>query len=244
MGPGTTSLRRFGRRSFAAGALVVALGAAAVPLAEALRVDSIDDSFFADQQAVRGERTQIEKLPPAPPYCAATKVFVIGDSLTVGTEQFASVSTLFAASGYTATFDASIAKFSSAGATTIEARAAAGTLESAVMVALGTNDAAAGYTTASFAINVDRIMAAVGTSRVVVWVNLQMADMDTANRFNGVLYLKSLQYSNLLIADWANTANLQYLASDGLHYSTTGYKNRAAFMVDRMNWGTCRLLPF
>lgn len=201
------------------------------------------EASSADQLAVRGERIQAGPTTPPPPICGATEVFVVGDSLTVGADYFGGLADLMDAAGYTATIDGSIARFSSGGATVVSARLAAGELEPLVMVALGTNDASAGYTSSWFAGNVDKLMAAVGPNRVVVWMNLQMADMATADRFNGVLYLKSLQHRNLLIADWANTPNRQYLTGDGLHYSPTGYRNRAAYTVNRADWVTCRLTP-
>lgn len=197
----------------------------------------------ADQFAVRGERLQVGPTTPPPPICGETDVFVVGDSLTVGADYFGGLADLMDAAGYTATIDGSVARFSSGGVSVVAGRLAAGELEPLVMVALGTNDASAGYTTSWFAGNVDKLMAAVGPDRVVVWMNLQMADMVTADRFNAMLYLKSLQHRNLLIADWAATPNSQYLTNDGLHYNPTGYKNRAAYTVNRADWVTCRQTP-
>lgn len=233
-----------GRRRVAVLTITVLAGlASAVTVVGAVASLRPQDASTADQTAVRGQRIQVGPTTPPPPICGENDVFVVGDSLTVGADYFGDLTDLMTAAGYTATVDGAVARFSSGGVSVLDARRTAGLLEPLVVVALGTNDAAAGYTTSWFAGNVDRIMATVGPSRVVVWMNLQMTDMATADRFNGMLYLKSLQYRNLLIADWASTPNRQYLAGDGLHYNTTGYKNRAAYTVDRADWATCRRPP-
>lgn len=237
-------LFRGGRRRVAVLAVTVLAGVvSAVSVVGAVTSPRPQEASTADQLAVRGQRFQVGPTTPPPPICGEDDVFVVGDSLTVGADYFGDLTDLMTAAGYRATVDGSVARFSSGGVTVLGSRVAAGLLEPLVVVALGTNDAAAGYTTSWFAGNVDRIMSVVGPSRVVVWMNLQMADMATADRFNAILFLKSLQYRNLLIGDWAATPNSQYLTGDGLHYNTTGYKNRAAYTVDRTDWATCRRPP-
>lgn len=222
-------------------ALAVAASTTTVVMAIAGR--SPGQASNVDQFAVRGDRLQVGPTAPPPAICGETDVVVVGDSLTVGADYFGDLTDVMAAAGYTAVVDGAVARFSSGGVTVLKSRLAEGTLEPLVIVALGTNDAAAGYTTSWFGSNVDKVMSTVGPSRVVVWVNLQMADTATAGRFNAVLASKALQYRNLLVADWASTPNSQYLTGDGLHYNTTGYKNRALFTADRADWATCRLPP-
>jgi lysophospholipase L1-like esterase len=239
--------RRFRGDGSRRAAVVAATLAVGVVLTVAVTVTAVGavtgrapQQASSDQLAVRGERLQVGPTTPPPPFCGATEVLIVGDSLTVGADYFGDLADLMDAAGYTATIDGSVARFSNGGASVVSQRLADGYLEPVIMVALGTNDASAKYTTSWFAGNVDKLMAVVGTSRVVVWTNLQMTDMVTADRFNAILYLKSLQYRNLLIADWAATPNSQYLTGDGIHYGPTGYKNRAAYTVDRANWATCR----
>lgn len=184
--------------------------------------------------------------PPFP--CGEQRVFIVGDSLTFGADYFGKLGSLLTGAGYLPRINAIEGRFTSAGATILRDEALAGRLERVVMVALGTNDAAAGYSTTSFAGNVDKVMAAVGASRIVLWVNLQMKstttrpylDAATVN-FNAILTTKSAQYPNLRIADWEATPNRIYLSSDGIHYSSTGYRNRATFTRERLDSLTCRL---
>ena len=99
------------------------------------------------------------------------------------------------------------------------------------MVALGTNDVHAGYSAAQMADRIDQVMATVGPNRFVIWVNLQMGATTLADRFNAVLTAKALLYPNLTVADWNSTPNRQYFTTGGIHYTSTGYRNRAAFMA-------------
>lgn len=230
---------------------VVVLVATVVGSVPTTRAESTNDVGLAAVDivgpGVGADATQgaVRIRPPFP--CGEQRVFIVGDSLTVGADYFGQLGSLLTNAGYLPRINAIESRFTSAGATILRDEALAGRLEQVVMVALGTNDAAAGYSAASFAGNVDKVMTAVGPGRIVLWVNLQLKStttrpyLDAATiNFNAVLTTKASEYSNLRIADWEATPNRIYLSSDGIHYSTTGYKNRAVFSRERMDSLTCR----
>lgn len=207
--------------------------------------DTVGDApAAASNLAARGDRVQTAPTTPPPAICFERRAFVIGDSLTVGALEFGGLDDVLDAAGYTARIDARQARFADGGANRLAIEAAAGRLEPLVVVGLGTNDAAAGFTMAWFADNIDKAMAAVGRSRTVLWINLQIGDLARQARFNDVLTFKSAQHPNLLVLDWASQPTRQYLEGDGIHLEPAGYRLRTAFMRDRMDWATCRRLPY
>lgn len=203
-----------------------------------------DEPASASNLAARGDRLQTGTTTPPPSICQQRKAFLIGDSLTVGSIEFGDLDDILLAAGYLVRIDARQSRFTDGGANRLRDESASGALEQLVVVALGTNDAAAGFTTKWFSDNIDRAMAAVGPRRTVLWVNLQLGDLTRQTRFNDVLKLKSFQYPNLLVLDWASQPTRSYLTSDGIHLSPTGYRIRAAYTKDRIDWVTCRRLPY
>ena len=207
--------------------------------------ESIGDvPAIASNLAARGERVQTLSTTPPPAICQERRAYVIGDSLTVGALDFGGLEDVLAAAGYAARIDARQARFADGGANRLAIEAAEGRLEPLVVVGLGTNDAAAGFTAKWFGDNIDKAMAAVGRTRTVLWINLQLGNLTTQARFNDVLTFKSAQYPNLLVLDWASQPTRQYLEGDGIHYEPAGYRLRTAFTRDRMDWVTCRRLPY
>lgn len=173
--------------------------------------------------------------PTVPSFdCGRSRVFVVGDSLTRGAVRPGQFEALMSYVGYTARVDAMTSRFIRTGVQILRDEAAAGRLEPVVMVALGTNDAHAAFSNAKVSSLVDQVMDAVGPERVVLWVNVQLEPSERADHFNARLLAKSMQYTNLIVLDWASTPNTQYLAKDGVHYSPTGYRHRAFFMAEHL----------
>lgn len=195
----------------------------------------------ANSPAVRGTAAQAAPLPPPPAICGEKRVFIVGDSLTVGAVYFGGMETLLAGQRYRQRISARTGRSTAGGVSVLRAEVDAGRLEPLVMVALGTNDITAGRSAATFASNVDSVMSTVGRTRIVVWVNMATANTLANAAYNRVLVAKSATYPNLFVLDWNATGNARYLTGDGIHYSSTGYRNRAIFSVDRLQWITCQI---
>lgn len=177
--------------------------------------------------------------PPRGLPLGETRVYVIGDSLTLGADVFGKVGAKLSAAGYQARVDGKVGRFIPEAATILQAEAAAGRLEPVVMAGLGTNEIEAGRSTVSIAASIDNLMTAVG-NRWVIWINVKMRDQVSADRFNTILNAKAAQYRHLLIADWRSTSTSIYFQFDGIHLSPAGYVVRATFMVTTMNTDTVR----
>jgi lysophospholipase L1-like esterase len=168
--------------------------------------------------------------------CGASSVYVIGDSLTVGAAFPGGLEQLLAHAGYHARVDAEVSRFIKAGVQILDFRAHVRRqpLEPVVMVALGTNDAHAGFTITALESLVDELMAAVGPNRSVVWVNTQFLPAFRSDTFNRVLRWKAAQYPNLVIADWDATDHTSSLTASGIHYTNDGYRVRAIFTLQQL----------
>jgi lysophospholipase L1-like esterase len=172
--------------------------------------------------------------------CGVRDVDMVGDSLTVGTIVFGRLLSAFDSAGYTLWTDAKVGRFVATGRQILGAEAQAGRLAPIVVVALGTNDAAAGYSLSAFTREVDAVMGAVGPARTVVWVNLYLPAQDLHVGHNQVLEAKAVEYPNLVVADWAATGNDAHLERDQIHLNATGYRNRTAFVLAAVDQVSCR----
>ena len=168
--------------------------------------------------------------------CGASKVYVIGDSLTKGADFPGGLEQLLTNAGYEARVDAEISRFIKAGVQILDLQAhlRRSRLEPVIMVALGTNDAHAGFTAKALGSLVDQLMTAVGPNRLVVWTTTQFLPEFRSEAFNWVLRAKAVQYPDLLIADWDATDHTGFLAPDGIHYSNDGYRVRAIFTLQQI----------
>jgi lysophospholipase L1-like esterase len=185
------------------------------------------------------------------PGCDSRRVFSVGDSLTVGVLEFGGYHSKLIAAGFQPTSVAQVGRFASWGVSQFRTAVAAGSVGGLVVAGFGTNDA---YKTppsyvGAFRQRVDEFMQIAGPDRTVVWVNLQFgkpgaatyADMVAmAEPFNQVLRDKALEWPNLVVLDWNSTPNRTNLGGDQMHYNTTGYRNRAAFIVEGLVAISCR----
>jgi lysophospholipase L1-like esterase len=166
-------------------------------------------------------------------------LLVVGDSLTVGTEAFGSLSTKVSALGTwtNVVMDAKVGRKASLGATVIEKTITSST--TALVVALGTNDMISKPETWYPRWVIDTVMQKT-RGLPVLWVNLEFSQTGRSDwrargvRFNRELRLAKQRYPNLSIADW-NTAFTPRSKSrfivDGVHLTVSGYKTRSKFLV-------------
>jgi lysophospholipase L1-like esterase len=182
-------------------------------------------------------------FPPAvgdAPAYGATRVFTLGDSLTVGAID-AGFRSRLAEAGFIGRDNARVGRPLTTGIAILRDEIATGRLEPVVIVALGTNDLF--RTSDWFASAVDEVMRVVG-NRHVIWVNMQVrTDLRRnamAGHFNAVLAAKALKYPNLTIGDWATDGPADALYGDGFHYNPRGYAARAAKYVDYLRVATGR----
>jgi lysophospholipase L1-like esterase len=164
-------------------------------------------------------------------------VYVIGDSLTKGADFPGGLGRSLANAGYHAQVDAEISRFIKAGVQILDLHAhrRRDNLEPVVMVALGTNDAHAGFTPNAEAALIDELMTAVGPHRLVIWTTTQFLPSFRSDQFNQVLRSKTAHYPNLLVADWAAQDHTKLLTPDGIHYTNDGYRVRAAFTLQALD---------
>jgi lysophospholipase L1-like esterase len=143
---------------------------------------------------------------------------------------------LLAYAGYHAQVDAEISRFIKAGVQILDLHAHRhhDTLEPVVMVALGTNDAHAGFTANAEAALIDQLMTAVGPHRLVIWTTTQFLPTFRSDQFNRVLRQRAAHYPNLLIANWDATDHTKFLTPEGVHYTNDGYRARAAFTLQAL----------
>ena len=166
-------------------------------------------------------------------------LLVVGDSLTVGTEAFGTLSAKVNSLGtwVNVVVDAKVGRKASLGATVIEKGLTSST--TALVIALGTNDMISKPETWYPRWVIDAVMQKT-RGLPVLWVNLEFSQTGRSDwrargvRFNKELRLAKLRYPNLAIADW-NTAftpkSKSRFIEDGVHLTVSGYKTRSAFMV-------------
>jgi lysophospholipase L1-like esterase len=166
-------------------------------------------------------------------------LLIIGDSLTVGTEAFGSLSKKVNALGTwtNVVVDARVGRKASLGATVIQKAITSST--TALVVALGTNDMISKPETWYPRWVIDTVMQKT-RGLPVLWVNLEFSQTGRSDwrargvRFNRELRLAKQRYPNLSIADW-NTAFTPQSKSrfivDGVHLTVSGYKTRSQFLV-------------
>jgi lysophospholipase L1-like esterase len=171
------------------------------------------------------------------------ELLVVGDSLTVGTEAFGSLTKKVHALGTwtKVVTDAKVGRKASLGASVIKNRITPST--TALVIALGTNDMISKPETWYPRRVIDSVMK---TTRglPVLWVNLEFSQTGRSDwrargvRFNKELRLAKLRYSNLTIADW-NTAftpkSKSRFIGDGVHLTVSGYKSRCNFLVPQIS---------
>jgi hypothetical protein len=109
------------------------------------------------------------------------------------------------------------------------------------VLALGTNDTAniyAGSTIDRMA-RIERMMSVVG-DQPVLWVNVKsLLDSGPYAEPNMELWNRTLvqacaRYPNMRVFDWASATNYGWFISDGTHYTSEGYAQRARLTADAL----------
>jgi peptidoglycan/LPS O-acetylase OafA/YrhL len=109
------------------------------------------------------------------------------------------------------------------------------------VLALGTDDTAdvAAGSQTPLATRISRMMTAAH-GEPVMWVNVKTlvssgpyaeANME---RWNSALAQACAKYPNMRIFDWASVVSSGWFISDGIHYSSAGYKERAELIADAL----------
>jgi hypothetical protein len=179
----------------------------------------------------RGTRAAAIRRPPA------ASVFVVGDSLTVGSRRW--LPPALRAAGWTlGGVDARVGRPVAEGLAILRARGSR--LPDDVVVALGTNDLRARQPEVMQWLRSAR--AAVGQRRLI-WVNLCLDDSSAPRlsgfrRINAALARLAPQFG-IEVADWCGYATAHGVAPgpDGIHYGRAGYRLRAQFYADAVRSG-------
>jgi hypothetical protein len=193
-------------------------------------------------QTITAEPAQRQQpVAPVPP--ADPRVYVQGDSLTVGTLAYGSPSYLrsaWAAAGLTLSPSPS-AKVGRKVAEGLAILEATGPIHGTVVIALGTNDFGASPTTAAAWVSSARSILGPGTT--FFWVNLRMTGSRFANQarvnaglLQGVREDTAHQLARhgagrAFVLDWSTFAADHHVDNrpDGIHYSMGNYQIRARF---------------
>ena len=153
----------------------------------------------------------------------STKVTVVGDSLAEGTAPW--LPRLLPQLTFVQSYD--VGRHTPEGIDAL--RAQAGSLGRYVVISLGTNDDP--RSVQSFATEVAQVLAIAGPSRCVIWANVVRPPVvaTSYDGYNGVLLQAFLAHRNFRLVDWASMVRFHpgWLAADGVHTTSTGYRGRA-----------------
>jgi peptidoglycan/LPS O-acetylase OafA/YrhL len=109
------------------------------------------------------------------------------------------------------------------------------------VIALGTNDTAdvAAGSNVGLATRISRMMKAAG-GEPVMWVNVRSLQSSgpyaEANmlRWDQALVTGCARYPNMRVYDWAAEVKTKWYISDGIHFTSIGYKHRAQMIADAL----------
>jgi len=109
------------------------------------------------------------------------------------------------------------------------------------VVALGNNDTANVYIGSQVGRmeRIERMMSAVG-SQPVLWVNMRtLLEGGPYSEANMELWDRTLEeacarYPNMRVFDWASAVNDSWFISDGVHFTSEGYAQRARLSADSL----------
>jgi lysophospholipase L1-like esterase len=171
---------------------------------------------------------------------------VIGDSLTFGSSLFAQFPQKLKATNLwkTTVVDAVVGRSAMTGARIIQRKKLK--VNTAILVALGTNDMMSRREKWYPARLIDEVMKAAN-GRPVLWLNLEYSTTRRDWRARGVRFNRQLQlaterWPNLTIADWDKffTPNRKNrFPGDGVHLNVSAYRLRSTFMLRSLRtWAT------
>jgi len=157
----------------------------------------------------------------------APRVYVIGDSLTVGTDPYLPGDL----PGWTVTQTASISRHVPEGVSILRSKGSK--LAKIIVMALGTNDDP--RSTSDFAHSVRQTIRIAGPDRCVVWPNIVRPPVAGATYagYNHILSQQQRRHDNFFVPNWVRLAadNPGWFGGDGVHPNATGYMARAALIA-------------
>jgi lysophospholipase L1-like esterase len=168
---------------------------------------------------------------------SATRVSVVGDSLTIGTLPYQSEAFADVGWGYAA-IDAygargirtKLKKDLNTGLTSVDAIRTRSGDSDLWVVALGTNDAGI-YAKAKQSEVIGMMMDKIGPGHTVMWVNVYLPkNPQRQDNWNWALATVAKERGDeMFVFDWASLAekNPKWLADDQFHYTNQGYLQRA-----------------
>lgn len=169
-----------------------------------------------------------------PPDAAGARVALVGDSLTVGIEE--RIADLAADEGIDLDLSAQSGRRIPEGIPELERLAPGADL---VVVALGTNDAAAtGVDESSATALIESALAAIDDDQPVLWVNVYRDAGDEAGQqaqaFNRALVAAAGRHDELVVLDWASYVadHPEVVAEDRVHDTPEGAAQRARWLRD------------
>ena len=195
--------------------------------------DEFENSADSDEKVrtVRGGNAKrwfnkFKNKEPAPTSAASnsvSSVFVLGDSLTVGSAPY--IRRGYKGTSLSVTIDAEQSRHSSELGPLASDAARNATMW---IIALGTND----YSGPDLKDNVRKVMNKAGSGRSVRWINIYNdSNHPQTKTINNALDDMGSEYSNLLIIDYAGRLNKSHLDSSGYHLTDKGYRERAKLYV-------------
>jgi len=213
--------------------LTALLGSA--PLA---RADSVDPQWPAD---AKGDGCSTPVWPDGGNQKDPSRVLVIGDSLIRNSRTI--LERKLEKDGWLTTVRCWGAKGTDWGLQQVLRARSLKQLPKTIVVSLGTNDI--WWLHLDFAQGIDDMMAAIGPKRDVYWVNLWFGpngydDLPSPANANRVLRLKSKQYPNLHVVNFAKVfrdaarGNPAVGWEDGVHLNTAGNKVRVRAIVNAL----------
>jgi lysophospholipase L1-like esterase len=175
-------------------------------------------------------------------------IYIIGDSLTVGPQMFASLSRrVTRTKNWSSTrVNAKVGRTIPQGITVL--KKVRFRTPTAIVVALGTNDVLSRREASYPRRIIDNFMQAA-QGRPVLWMNVEFSRTRPDWRSRGVRFNRELRkatsrWPNLQIADWDkhfSPKGPSRFIQDGIHLTVSGYKTRTSFMVAQLNSWSLRL---
>jgi lysophospholipase L1-like esterase len=185
----------------------------------------------------------------APAGPAATRISVIGDSLTTGTLPYQAKAFSEVGWGHTAIdaygsrgIQTKLDSDLRTGLTAVDAiRARAGDSERWV-IALGSNDAGI-FPKPKHAALINSMMDHIGTAHYVMWVNIFLPENQPRQKYwnTSLAGVAKERPEEMFVFDWASVAaeHPAWMAEDLVHYTGNGYSHRATAIAE----ATRTLLP-
>jgi lysophospholipase L1-like esterase len=173
---------------------------------------------------------------------SASRVSVVGDSLTIGTLPFQADALTTTGWGHSAVdaygsrgIRTKIKKDLHTGLTAVDAIRAKSGDSDLWVIALGTNDAGI-YAKAKHPSLIRMMMDQIGSGHRVMWVNIYLpATPERQDHWNSALATVAGERSaDMIVYDWAAVAadNPRWLANDQIHCSNKGYRERATAIAE------------